>query len=297
MASVKDRKRTFPESQLNFPIERKLEPDRNRNVGGRSFYFFDFDDNVAFLNTTILIFHKYSGREVIFSTSQFSEHGRNVGIRGPYSDYEIRLDDRLGSFRRFRDLNLGMLQKFLKKKQAFEEDLLEALGQPDLVWKGPSWDTFYHATFNQRPIAIITARGHHPETIKCGIRLFKRHGYLPKEPNYLGVFPVSHPGTRCLLGDFAQTMSTARLKQKAIRRSVEEAFRRYGYNPHHRFGMSDDDTTNLDLIREEMVRMKEDFPKNSFYVIETNGDQYLKREIFSTHTRAEVIKSSQLNLF
>src|SRR4051812_28632799 len=89
-------------SQLELPIKREFEPDRNHSQGGRSFYFFDFDDNVAFLSTSIFLFEKKLGTEISIPTGEFAQWGRYVGKRGPFADYEIRYEDG-GSFRRFRD--------------------------------------------------------------------------------------------------------------------------------------------------------------------------------------------------
>jgi hypothetical protein len=35
--------------QLSFEFDIPKEQDRNFHLGGRSFYFFDFDDNVVYL--------------------------------------------------------------------------------------------------------------------------------------------------------------------------------------------------------------------------------------------------------
>src|SRR5690606_9628213 len=139
-------------------------------------------------------------------------------------------------------------------RQIFVTDIMALMDLPELTWKGPSWECFYHAAFNQRPMSLITARGHHPETLKDGIREFIKKKWLPLEPNYLSIFPVSHIQTRRDLGDKQLDMGVAELKQRAIRASVEKAIEKYGYNPHHRFGMSDDDPRNIQLIVEEMTR-------------------------------------------
>jgi hypothetical protein len=277
--------------QLELPILRPKEPDRNHHKGGRSFYFFDFDDNVAFLSTRIFLFHKITGREVALSTGEYARVSKTVGKSGPYRDYEMRLDDETGSFRRFRDLRSpgnGEVQPFI-------EDLLEVLAAEDSQWKGPSWTCFFHATYNQRPLSVITARGHHPETIKSGIQSLREHGHIPCEPNYLGIYPVSHPATKGLLGE--ETASVARLKQLAIRHSVEEAFRLYGYNPHHRFGMSDDDPHNIELSLEEMISLKKDYPEVAFFLIETQGDQHIKHEIHARHIHRQTLGEQQLAFF
>lgn len=284
-------------SQLELEIQKQREPDRNFSKGGRSFYFFDFDDNVAFLSTPAFIFHKRTKKEIRMSSGIFAQHSASIGKSGIYEDYEIDYCEEKGTFRCFRDVKIGRLEKILGKRQAFVDDLALALGREDFKWKGPSWSCFYHAVFNQRPVSLITARGHHPETIKDGIRLMVRENLLPHEPNYLSLFPVSHPEVKSQLGHDLKT-PIARLKQSAIRASVKKALEVYGENPHHRFGMSDDDPENVRLIIEEMARLKSDYPSMSFFVIETQNGDFIKREIFKDHTVDQVLlPHKQLTLF
>ena len=256
------------------------EPDRNFHRGGRSFYFFDFDDNLAFLKTPLILFHKSTKEELHLSSSEWALHHQSIGHDGPYEDYEINWDDATGTFRCFRDVQINEVEKQLGKKQTFVQDVMAALGMNDAaLWKGPSWDCFYHAVFNQRPISVITARGHSSDTLRAGIYEFVKAGYLPLEPNYLSLIGCSHKLVREALGDSEFKMSTAELKQKAIRHSVEKAIEVYGYSPHHRFGMSDDDPKNIQLIVEEMTRLKSKYPEMSFFMIETHGGQFIKHEI------------------
>lgn len=278
-----------PPTQLELAIERKKEADRNLHMGGRSFYFFDFDDNVAFLSTPLILFHKQTGAELNITSGQFAQEHSNIGTSGPFKDFDIRWDDNSGTFRCFRDHHEDELKKLGLKNQIFLEDVSEALGFPDFQWKGPSWSGFYHATFNQRPVSVITARGHAPETIAAGIELFVNAGHLPQAPNYLSIFPVSHKQTRLSLGDVDFKSSVAELKQRAIRASVEKAIELFGTNPHHRFGMSDDDPKNIQLIIEEMARLKSRFPNMSFFMIETQKGDFVKHEV--TH---QGIKDSRL---
>lgn len=282
--------------QLEFEIQRVPEKDRNFHLGGRSFYFFDFDDNIAFLATPLILFHKLTGHEHKVSSGEYAKIHPMIGRSGLYKDFEVRLDDATGTYRNFRDRNMAEVEKLEDQRQFFVQDLAEALGIPDVQWKGPSWQCFYHATFNRRPISLITARGHHPETLKQGIQLFVDKQFLPHEPNYLSVFPVNHQDTRHLLGDVDLRMSAAELKQKAIRASVEKAIEVYGYNPHHRFGMSDDDPRNIKLIVEEMARLKKDYPEMSFFMIETHEGQFVKNEITAAGSTSENTLH-QMNLF
>ena len=98
-------------SQLELELERPMELDRNAHLGGKSFYFFDFDDNIVFLSTPIIIFHKDTGEELEISSSEYAKHHRTIGMPGPYQDYFANYVDDEGSFRNFRDQDLGHFEK------------------------------------------------------------------------------------------------------------------------------------------------------------------------------------------
>ncbi len=283
--------------QLELPLERQREPDRNFHRGGRSFYFFDFDENIAFLSTPTFLFHRETGAEIQLSGREFTKHSQFIGKCGPYADYEIRHDPETGTFRCYRDRDIGWLERLMGRKQVFIQDLAAALGMPDVQWKGPSWNCFYHAVFNSRPVALITARGHHPDTLKAGIRLWVNEGHLPHEPNYLALFPVNHPEIKARL-NVTEDESVPNLKRKALRAAVEKAKRVYGANPFHRFGMSDDDPVNIEWIVQEMRELKAENPGMSFFVIQTHGEQIIKTEVFPDRVEDQLLRpEAQLTLF
>ena len=284
--------------QLELPLNRQREPDRNREHGGRSFYFFDFDDNVAFLTTPMFLFHRESKAEIEISSRQFAEQSRFIGKEGLYADYEIQASDpEKGSFRCFRDQDFSWVERLLGRRQIFVKDLAAALGLSDVSWQGPSWNCFYHAVFNARPMALITARGHHPRTLKAGIKLWVEERHLPCEPNYLGLYPVSHPEVQKQLG-LGPEASIPLLKQKALRAAVERAFAQYGHNPHHRFGMSDDDPQNIEWISREMRDLKAEHPDVSFFIIQTHGEKMIKHEVFADYVVDRCLQpEAQLTLF
>ena len=289
---------TTETQQLELKIDRFPEKDRNFSKGGRSFYFFDFDDNLAILPTPIYVFHKTDQHQLKLSSDEFAQVSTSLGCFGPYKDYYVDFCDLRGSFRNFRDHRLSLKGRILGEQQSFVKDVQQALRVSEALWKGPSWSCFYHAVFNQRPISMITARGHRSETLKQGIRVMVEHGYLPCEPNYLSIFPVSHPKVRVRLGGGESEYSVPHLKRAAIRASVETAFQTYGFSPFHRFGMSDDDPKNLKFIYDEMVELKRSYPRNSFFVISTHKGQLRKREVFLDHFTDQLIESEkQLDLF
>lgn len=286
--------------QLELDLTRPLEQDRNFHLGGRSFYFFDFDDNVAFLSTPIVLFHKANETELAISSGQFARESQRIGKEGIYKDYFMNFNDETGSFRYFRDQDFTSGDKLSGKKQHFLKDIENALKLSHESWKAPSWDCFYHATYNQRPLSLITARGHDDTTIREGISLMMKDGHLPKYPNFLSIYPVSNPKTRKQFGDGQLKASIADLKRAAIRRSVEEAIRVYGHSPHHRFGMSDDDEKNIEMITEEMRSLKKKYREMKFFVIQTYKDSFTKREVLVNRTQTQQSRSknySQLKLF
>jgi hypothetical protein len=284
-------------TQLELPISRSQEPDRNFEKGGRSFYFFDFDDNVAFLTTAIFLRHRVTDQEIQISSREFAQQSAFIGKEGLYADYTVDPDAKAGSFRCFRDRDFSWMERMVGRRQMFVEDLASALGMPDLHWKGPSWNCFYHAVFNARPVALITARGHHPNTMVEGIRLWVEEGHLPYEPNYLALYPVSHPEIKKQLG-LPESHSVPHLKQKALREAVARAKQVYGDNPHHRFGMSDDDPRNIEWITREMRELKYENPKMSFFIIQTHGEHMVKSEIFADRVEDQILASgAQLKLF
>lgn len=284
-------------TQLELPINRSQEPDRNFEKGGRSFYFFDFDDNVAFLTTAIFLRHRTTEQEISVSSREFAQQSAFIGKEGIYADYILDPDALTGSFRCFRDRDFSWLERMVGRKQMFVQDLAAALGTPDLHWKGPSWNCFYHAVFNARPVALITARGHHPSTMRDGIRLWVEEGHLPVEPNYLALYPVSHPEIKKQLG-LPDSHSVPHLKQRALREAVARAKQVYGDNPHHRFGMSDDDPRNIEWITQEMRELKRENPKMSFFIISTHGENMVKLEIFADRIEDQLLPvGAQLKLF
>jgi hypothetical protein len=245
----------------------------------QSFYFFDFDDNIAFLTTPMVLFHRQTGEEKWVSTEEYARIQGVLGKPGPWLDYEMRFDDKSGSFRFFRDHHEDELRRLGLKDQVFIQDVAQALGFDHLNWQGPSWQCFHHACFHGRPMSLITARGHSPETIRQGIQLFVDRGHLPSEPNFLAIYPVHHPEVRKELGDVEFASAPWQLKQKALRASVFKALQKYGEDLPHKFGVSDDDPKNIDFIRDELFKLKAEVPQMRFFLFQTTGRQLVREEV------------------
>ena len=115
------------------------------------YYAFDWDDNIVHMPTKIYTLSD-EGEEVGISTEDFAVLRERIG-KEPFS-YK---GDTIVEFAEdpFRDFSVRGDKQFLI-------DSLRA--KP-----GPAWDDFVESINNGSIFAIITARGHHPETIKNAI--------------------------------------------------------------------------------------------------------------------------------
>ena len=263
--------------QVSLPFDFFREPDRNFEKGGRSFYFFDFDDNVIHLPTKIILFNSQSDEIKELSTQEYALGHPQLGVEGsPWQNYFLKFNEPDSSFRNFREQSKDRLAG---REQPLIEDMIDALRHPFLEWRGPSWGFFVYAVNNNRPISIITARGHHPYTVRRAINMLVQSRDLHAHPNYLSVYPLSHPEIKNFLAPQTEELSTAEMKKLAIKQAVKDAFLCYGENPYHRFGMSDDDPKNVAVILEAMIELKEIYPENAFFVINTHGRKLVKEEV------------------
>jgi len=240
-----------------------------------SFYFFDFDDNIMYLPTMINIKNMVTKEIIEVSTGEFANIHPCLGKSDKWVDFDM-FD---GSYGNFSDIPADQLLP--GQEQHFTEDIEKAIKTDPSVWQAPSWKLFAYACEKQRPVSIITARRHSPETIKKGIKTLADHKLISKEPVYLSVFPVGNDNVRIHdLGDDLLEMTTPTLKKRAIIKTVDMALEKYGLEPNHRFGMSDDDPQNVDLIITAMCECKKKYFDKRFFVINTHMDEMVKLEVF-----------------
>lgn len=250
-----------------------------------SFYLFDLDDNTLFLTTPIFIRNTKTGEEKTLNTHEFASVRTKLGVEEPWLDYETFE----GTYSHFRDIPADELVD--GQKQYLEDDIAKAIkGDPE-KWQAPSWPLFVSACRRQRPLAIVTARGHSRETIKAGVHVLFEAGLIDKEPNYFAIYAVGNPETAEELisnlddPDEQKRLRemkdpTSSLKRIAIRNAVETALDQYGREPAHRFGMSDDDPKNVSLIIKAMCDCKKKYLDKRFFVIDTHAGEMVKLEVF-----------------
>ena len=156
---------------MTFPI-----PYVNESVEKRDFkyYIFDWDDNILHMPTKIRMEHLDESGEwkpVELSTSTFAL------VRGDTAHYRApSVGGWDEAFRYFAD------SEGENEPNHFIEDTLAALAKVSAGEKpSPSYQTFKKTLVEGRLFAIVTARGHAPETIEKAVRLFIENALSPFE--------------------------------------------------------------------------------------------------------------------
>lgn len=112
------------------------------------YYAFDWDDNIMFMPTSIIVVDE-DENEVQMSTEDFAEYREKIG----YSPFNYKgkkiVGYSIGAFRNFKEAG--------NKKFIIDSMIAKT---------GPSWSDFVECINGGSIFAIITARGHSPETLR-----------------------------------------------------------------------------------------------------------------------------------
>ena len=123
------------------------------------YYAFDWDDNIVHMPTKILVKDE-SGNEVGMSTDDFAEFRHQIGKESFNYKGNTIVGYSDSPFRNFRtDGDKDFLVDAMRAKE------------------GPAFDDFREAINNGSIFAIITARGHNPNTIKEAIYNYIIEGF------------------------------------------------------------------------------------------------------------------------
>ena len=119
------------------------------------YYALDWDDNILHMPTKILMDQKVGEewKPVEVSTAKFAE------VRNDKENYRIRNNDPVQAFCEFRDTGS-------RGAEAFPEDVKTAVASKSFA---PSWEAFVKCLSEGAIFAIITARGHEPDSIRKGV--------------------------------------------------------------------------------------------------------------------------------
>ena len=151
---------------------KKPIPYVNEEVATRDFkyYIFDWDDNILHMPTKIKMEHLEANgvwKPVEVSTSTFAV------VRTDVAHYRAPGGVWANAFVNFEDS---------PERDNFIEDTLDALQRVERGEKpGPSYNALKKTLREGRIFAIVTARGHSPETIEKAVRLFIRYALNDEE--------------------------------------------------------------------------------------------------------------------
>lgn len=143
------------------------------------YYMFDWDDNILYMPTVIhlerLIDENWFPTNI--STDEFStlRYKINDYYEGISSEWRYLNDDYDTAFSEFRDFGK-------RGENAFLQDTKIAIKRNSF---GPVWDDFIKCLVNGNLFAIITARGHEPNTIRKTIKWIINNILTKKEYNIL----------------------------------------------------------------------------------------------------------------
>ena len=155
-------------------------PYVNEEVASRDFkfYIFDWDDNILHMPTKIRMEHRDDDgewRPVDLSTATFAL------VRSDVEHYRAPGGNWAEAFKNFADPpELDADGKPVPNN--FLEDTVAALEKVEHGEKpGPSYNALRKTLREGRLFAIVTARGHSPETIKKAVRIFIRYALTEED--------------------------------------------------------------------------------------------------------------------
>lgn len=216
------------------------------------YYAFDWDDNIVHMPTKIIL-EDENGEEVPMTTEDFALYREKIGKENFDYDGQTIVGYAENPFRNFR-------------VEGDDDFLVDAMRAKT----GPAWPDFVEAVNNGSIFAIITARGHHPDTLKEGV-----YNYIIN--NFKGINKNKLIKNLKKYRDFA---GEEEMTDDQLIRSYLELNR---YNP-----VSFGDTTGVSNPEEAKVRAMENF----IYYVKSmasllKGKAVLKKDIANKFIPAE----------
>jgi len=124
------------------------------NTPDMKYYAFDWDDNIVFMPTEIILLDN-NDEEVGMSTHDFAKYRGDIGKK----DFKYRGTTIVNY------ANLPFRQFKVAGDEQFLKDIM-------IAKTGPAFSDFKEAINNGSIFSIITARGHNPETLKKAVRIY-----------------------------------------------------------------------------------------------------------------------------
>lgn len=281
------------------------------------YYAFDWDDNILHMPTEIIVLDD-SGEEVGMSTQDFAEYRSMIGVeKFEYQGKNI-VSFAQDAFRYFRDT---------VDPNIFIKDVEKALSGE---MKSKAWDDFIECLTTGSLFAIITARGHEPQTIRKGVELIisrftteqrqsmidhlKMFAYLfDQEINtekdlinkyldhceYIGVSAPSRGGTpdnpeKAKEEAFLSFISRCDGFAKELEDNFNEGSERWKVVA--KIGFSDDDSRNVKHMDDVIKELHNETYSNvkEFYIIDT-GKSEITKSVYHKY-ESKIVSFDNFNL-
>ena len=254
----------------------------NFNKNYLRYSIFDWDDNILIMDTKIKMEYNNNNKWIrkSVSTSEFAKIKNNNWGNGKWKfSVETGLVD-------FYDNGP-------RGNRAFLEDVIDSVNKQNF---GPSWNKFIQTLVDGELFAIVTTRGHEPDTIKKGIEYIIYHYLNDEQQNtmlknlmrFKDIFDesfdylideylnncyfigVTSNYFKSKFKDYGTNIHLA--KKKAVKYVIEK-FSNYGkqIDSNVKIGFSDDDNKYIDTIQNLFIRNSELFDNINFYIFNTSN--------------------------
>jgi hypothetical protein len=255
----------------------------------KTYHCFDWDDNLIFMPTNIVIFNKENDtEEVVLSTENFASHRGDIGKDKEFLLLNNKISENgKGSVRNFKDyIIIGdgehpTLNSFREFRDCKEEFFIKHLKKAiDNKKFGPEWELFLKVTKNSgeaRNVYIVTARGHSAHTIYMGIKYLKELGLIENHVPRKNIYPVSHEKFK---GNSSNPQSTKLKILKTVFKEANELAKTD--QVHHTVYFSDDDLKTINHLKEKVSRLRLssiNYWKNIHIRLRYTGNKKIKKEL------------------
>jgi hypothetical protein len=258
----------------------------NENITELDYYIFDWDDNILMMDTPIY-FEKNIGGKWVKKNISAKEFNQIKSKYPKYWENEEWRCDLSKAFVEFQDDGP-------RGDDALIDDTIHALSHKKY---GPSWNTFKNCIIGGNLFAIITTRGHEPETIKRAIEyiiynelsdiqqdtliknLMIYHDAFNEDFEYL----IDDYLNNCIFIGVTSNFFVDKFGYNANRNPSKGKKDAVEYTMKHfkkykdilkvpvKIGFSDDDMINHETIKELFIRYKEPMDGVDFYMFDTSN--------------------------
>ena len=208
---------------------------------------FDFDSNLAYIPTPVVLFHKVTGEELFVSGDELAQfYHSNKMFTDLYPMHEFRENRQKPELSSFRFTDTPGHNSFLPSLKSTVES------REPKAWQAYQWHRLHTViadTELRKWVKLITSRGHPPEHVKEGFDWLHQNSYLPHTLNLDQIHTVTYRNSPT--AHLRSTMAKAVVLEQHLDRisSVPS-------NERHYLEYSDDTTRYIETITQHLQSLK-----------------------------------------